>query len=450
MKLIVPVVLAALAGRGSEMVAQQTQEGHLLSRATYGARPADLARVQAFGIEKWIDGQLDPHRIDDAEVESRIEPYQALRMSFTELSQMYAPNGQGEKRPQQLLQELVGAKLTRAALSERQLEEVMTDFWFNHFNVFFGDGPVRYLIADYERNAIRAHVFGNFHDMLRATARHPAMLVYLDNAMSNSRRGVNENYARELLELHTLGVDGGYTEADVQAIARAFTGWTVVRARAQGRLGERAQGRLGDRKPGTFQFVRQLHDDSAKTILGREFPAGRGVDDGEDVLRILAAHPSTAKFIATKLVQRFVNDDPPADFVTELAGVFMKTGGDLRAVTRVLFTSPRFYEAEHFNSKVKTPFELVASALRVSHAEFRMTPQLAQTLRALGQLPYTESAPTGFPSVSDEWVNSGAMLNRINFGIALAGNRMNGVRTNWSSERGDAAKILGSPEFQRR
>ncbi len=424
----------------------QGPEAHLLSRATYGARPADLERVRAMGIEKWLDQQLAPGRIDDGQTENALAQFEGLRMSFTELSQTYAPKGKGAKRPQQLLQELVGAKLTRAVYTERQLEEVMTDFWFNHFNVFFGDGPVRYLVADYEKNAIRAHVFGKFHDMLRATARHPAMLVYLDNAMSNSRRGVNENYARELLELHTLGVDGGYAEKDVQEIARAFTGWTVAR----GRMGERAPGRMRAGEPGTFRFVAAVHDDGAKTVLGRTLPSGGGMKDGEEILRMLARHPSTAKFIATKLVQRFVSDDPPAEFVNELASVFAKTDGDLRAVTRALFTSPRFYETRHVNAKVKTPFELVASALRVSNAEFRFTPQLAQTLRTLGQLPYTESAPTGFPAASDEWVNSGAMLNRINFGIALANNRMNGVRTKWDATRGDAARVLGSPEFQRR
>ncbi|HEY0305841.1 MAG TPA: DUF1800 domain-containing protein [Longimicrobiales bacterium] len=426
-------------------VQAQSREAHLLSRATYGARPQDVAHVRSLGIEKWLDQQLAPQRIDDTRAEQALAQYEGLRMSFTELSEMYAPNGQGEKRPQQLLQELVGAKLTRAAYSERQLEEVMTDFWFNHFNVFFGDGPVRYLVADYEQKAIRAHVFGKFYDMLRATAQHPAMLVYLDNAMSNSRRGVNENYARELLELHTLGVDGGYAEEDVREIARAFTGWTVVRAARAGAMANRRNG-----EPGSFQFVRQLHDDGEKVVLGKKLAAGRGIQDGEDVLRMLAAHPSTAKFIATKLVQRFVNDDPPADFVNELATVFTKTEGDLRAVTRALFTSKRFYEARHYGAKVKTPFELVASALRATDAEFRMTPQLAQTLRSLGQLPYTETAPTGFPAASDEWVNSGAMLNRINFGIALANNRMNGVRTNWDATRGDAARVLGSPEFQRR
>jgi uncharacterized protein (DUF1800 family) len=435
-KLIVPILVAAgLLGSIVPAAAQYTREAHLLNRATYGARVEDLARVQSMGLERWLDAQLHPERIADPQLEARLAPYAALRLSVPELAETYAPQGKGPKRPQQLLGELVGAKLTRAAYTERQLEEVMTDFWFNHFNVFFGDGPVRYLVADYERTAIRPHVFGKFHTLLRATAQHPAMLLYLDNAMSNARRGVNENYARELLELHTLGVDGGYTEQDVGEIARAFTGWTLDRR---------------SRPPASFQFVRQLHDQDEKTVLGQRLAAGRGMEDGDDVLRMVARHPATARFIATKLVQRFVNDQPPPDLVNELATVFTKTDGDLRAVTRALFTSPRFYDAKHYQAKVKTPFELVASALRTTNAEFRMTAQLAQTLRALGQLPYTESAPTGFPATSEEWVNSGAMLNRINFAVALANGQVRGVRTNWDSARGDAAMLLGSPDFQRR
>lgn len=447
MRNIAKMILCVVLLGSAQNALAQTREAHLSSRATYGARPADQAHIKAMGIDKWVDEQLRPARIDDRQAEQRLAQFPGLGMGFTELAETYAPNGQGKKRPHQLLMELVGAKLTRAVHSERQLEEVMTDFWFNHFNVFFGDGPVRYLIADYEKTAIRPHVFGKFHDMLRATARHPAMLVYLDNAMSNSRRGVNENYARELLELHTLGVDGGYAETDVGEVARAFTGWTVVRGR---RAGERAMARAGARAPGTFQFVPALHDDGEKIVLGKKLAAGGGINEGEEILRMLARHPSTARFVATKLVQRFVNDEPPPEFVGELAGIFTRTDGDLRAVTRALFTSPRFYEERHYHAKVKTPFELVASALRASNAEFRMTPQLANTLRTLGQLPYAETAPTGFPAASDEWVNSGAMLNRINFGIALASNRMNGVRTRWDATLGDPAQVLGAPEFQRR
>ncbi len=444
------LVCCALIGSAGPVAAQQDERApHLLSRATYGAGTQDVRRVASMGIEKWLDQQLRPDRIADRSAEQQLEQFGALRMSVGELAQTYAPQGKGPKRPQQLLHELVAAKLTRAVMSERQLEEVMTDFWFNHFNVFFGDGQVRYHIVDYERNAIRPHVFGKFHELLRATAQHPAMLVYLDNAMSNARRGINEHYARELLELHTLGVDGGYAETDVREIARAFTGWTV--RRAQGRRGAMGAGALGRKgEPGTFQFAAQLHDDGEKLVLGKRLAAGRGLQDGEDVLSLLARHPATARFIATKLVQRFVNDEPPADFVAELAGVFTSTDGDLRAVTRALFSSPKFYAPQHRHAKVKTPFELVASALRATDAQFGMTPQLLQTLRSLGQVPYTESAPTGFPIVSSEWVNSGAMLNRINFGVALANGKLKGVRSHWDPANGDAALVLGAPEFQRR
>jgi uncharacterized protein (DUF1800 family) len=445
MKLAVRIlVCTALIGSAAPAAAQQSEHiAHLLSRATYGARPQDIARVQSIGIPKWIDQQLQPDRIRDDQAAQQLAQFDALGMSISELAQMYAPQGKGPRRPPQLLAQLVGAKLTRAVTSERQLEEVMTDFWFNHFNVFFGDGPVRYMVADYEQHAIRPHVFDKFYELLEATAKHPAMLVYLDNAMSNAKRGVNENYARELLELHTLGVDGGYTENDVREIARAFTGWTVMRPLTGMKRANNPA------KPGSFRFVSQLHDDGEKVVLGKKLSGG-GIKDGEEVLRMVARHPATARFIASKLVQRFVNDEPPPDFVNELAAVFSKTDGDLRAVTRALFTSPKFYHSQHHRAKVKTPFELVASALRTTNAEFRTTPQLIQTLRSLGQLPYTESAPTGFPAASDEWVNSGAMLNRINFGIALASGKMNGVRTNWDPALGDAALVLGAPEFQRR
>src|SRR5207253_2848952 len=234
-------------------------------------------------------------------------------------------------------------------MSDQQLEEVMTDFWFNHFNVFWGKGPVKGLVSDYERTAIRPFVFGRFHDMLRATATHPAMLIYLDNARSNSRRGVNENYARELMELHTLGVDGGYTQEDVKNVARAFTGWTVQR---------------GDGY--AFRFARQLHDDDEKVVLGRKLKAGQGIKDGETVLDMLARDPHTAHFIATKLVQRFVSDDVPEDLVNDIAKVFLKTDGDLRAVTCALFSSSEFCDARFRGNKVKTPLELVASAIRLT------------------------------------------------------------------------------------
>jgi len=238
-----------------------------------------------------------------------------------------------------------------------------------------------------------------------------------DVRQPNRQRGLNENYARELMELHTLGVDGGYTQKDVIEVARAFTGWQFTRP------GARGQQDVG------FVFRSQLHDPGEKTVLGKKLAAGRGQEDGEDVLDLLARHPSTAKFLARKLVERFVSDRPDPAFVAELADVFQKTDGDLRAVTRALFASPRFYDAKNQRAKIKTPFELVASAFRMTGSEVGVSRATVQTLRSLGHLPYSEPAPTGFPAASEDWVNSGAMLNRMNFGLALGANRLDGVRT---------------------
>jgi uncharacterized protein (DUF1800 family) len=450
------------SGEGQVPAQATDPELHLLRRTTFGVRPADLAELKSLGIEVWLDRQLNPSRIDDGQLDDRLDRFPAARKSISELVADYSPPPQprdsasratmtpaqrrmrAESSPARILADMTGAKLTRAAWSERQLEEVMTDFWFNHFNVYFGKGLDRYLVSDYERTAIRPHVFGRFEDMLLATAKHPAMLFYLDNwtsfapdSMSGARdlgasrqrrqRGMNENYARELLELHTLGVDGGYTQDDVVAVARAFTGWTFVppanrqNARPMGR-------RPGAGEPGTFSFRLEQHDTEKKIVLGRELPAGRGMEDGTDVIRMVASHPSTARHIATKLIERFVSDSPDPAFVDELAAVFTKTDGDLREVTRALFVSPRFYDASNVGTKVKTPFELVASALRVTYADIALSPRLMTTLRELGQLPYDETSPTGYPSASEEWVNSGAMLNRMNFALELTSGRFPGVR----------------------
>lgn len=422
--------------------AQQTDSAraaHLLARATYGARPADITRVQSIGALRWLDEQLNPERINDDAVQAKIARFPTLAMSISDLAREYAPMQDGDtakrRNQRRILGELVAARLVRDVESERQLEEVMTAFWFNHFNVFWGKGPVKYMVADYENNAIRPFVFGKFYDMLDATAKHPAMLFYLDNAQSNARKGVNENYARELMELHTLGVDGGYTQKDVQEVARAFTGWTIRRpiyGRRNARNMEMPETQSG------FAFIPALHDRESKVVLGKNLAAGRGIEDGEDVLKMLARSPVTAHHIARQLIERFVNDTPDSAFVNELAAVFLKTDGDLRAVTRALFTSPRFYDSKNVRAKVKTPFELVVSALRTTGTPPIASPQLLQTLRSMGELPYTEQAPTGFPASSQDWVNSGAMLARMNFGIALGtrlGDRELGVK-------------LGSPEFQ--
>ncbi|HEX2092068.1 MAG TPA: DUF1800 domain-containing protein [Longimicrobiaceae bacterium] len=429
---------------------------HLLSRATFGPTPGALAEVLRTGPEAWLDRQLHPERIDDRALEGRLARFPAAGMRPAELIRAFPPprlqrqarsadslSGRGAPRPElrrrvpgaspnRILADLAGAKLQRAVYSERQLEEVMADFWFNHFNVFFGKNADRWLVGDYERTAIRPHVFGRFEEMLAATASHPAMLVYLDNATSavpdslrdvparpRRPRGINENYARELLELHTLGVDGGYTQRDVVEVARAFTGWTLSQPPA---AVYRTGGEVG------FAFRPALHDRGEKTVLGRRLPAGRGIEDGREVLRILAHHPSTARHIARKLAERFVADEPPAALVDRLAAVFLRTGGDLREVTRALFLAPEFGAAVHRRAKVKTPFEFVASAFRATGAEVGPSRATLQALRSFGHLPYMSTAPTGYPHTSAEWTNGGAMLNRMNFALALAAGRIDGVR----------------------
>lgn len=369
------------------------------------------------------------------------------------------------QKEQQVLRDLMQARMLRAVASERQLEEVLVDFWFNHFNVFSGKGQVRVYLTEYERDAIRPHVLGNFRDMLGAVAESPAMLFYLDNfqnvdpkaaqqqadeqqqrleqararqALARGRgrgmvagrtqtaeqqeqqeqrlmqarnRGLNENYARELMELHTVGVDAGYTQDDVIAVARAFTGWTIDRPR----------------DGGSFQFNAQMHDNDPKVVMGKKITAG-GKKDGEAVLDLLAAHPATAKFIATKLARRFVSDEPPASVIDRAAKVFLDTKGDLRAVTRSIVTSPEFFSADARRAKVKTPLEFVASAVRASGANVTVVVPLVEALRDQGMPLYGAQPPTGWGDTAEDWVNTGALLKRLNFAIALSGGNFRGVR----------------------
>jgi uncharacterized protein (DUF1800 family) len=364
----------------------------------------------------------------------------------------------GYNPPQQVLQELQAAKIMRAVYSEKQLQEVMTDFWFNHFNVFAQKGADRILTTSYERDVIRPRVFGKFEDLLRATAESPAMLFYLDNWMSSSpkasgpdfrnfdqvrqpqrtRRGLNENYAREIMELHTLGVDGGYTQKDVQEVARCFTGWTLRKPRA-----------------GAESFFNpRMHDDGEKIVLGHRIPAGGGKKDGETVIKILARHPSTAKFISTKLARKFVSDNPPASLVERMARTFSKTEGDIREVLRVMFNSPEFWAPENYRAKIKTPFEMTVSAVRAIGAETNGNPAFHRWIAQMGEGLFLAQAPTGYPDTSEHWVNTGALLVRMNFALALSANRIPGTRVNLdnmgismnTSQRGQAidsvAKIL--------
>jgi uncharacterized protein (DUF1800 family) len=384
----------------------------------------------------------------------RREAYQALREM-------------GYKPQREVVQESQQAKILRAIYSERQLQEVMTDFWFNHFNVYIQKGPDRILTASYERDAIRPNVFGKFEDLLKATAEHPAMLFYLDNWMSSSpnakmpdrddlrrmrrerrfggfggrfgnragrsmegdddqrmlnrkgkiakrSRGLNENYAREIMELHTLGVDGGYTQKDVQEVARSFTGWTIRRPRAGGE----------------FYFNPLMHDDGEKTVLGKKIPAGGGIKDGYAVIRLLATHPSTAKFVSTKLARKFVSDNPPAPLVARMSQTFLKTDGDIREVLRTMFMSPEFFAAENYRAKIKTPFEMTVSAVRAIGADTNGNPQFHRWLAQMGEGLFQCQPPTGYSETSDRWVNTGALLQRMNFALALSDNRIPGARVN--------------------
>jgi uncharacterized protein (DUF1800 family) len=344
--------------------------------------------------------------------------------------------------PQQVVaRDLSEGKLLRAVYSNRQLDEVLADFWFNHFNVYLDKGADRYLVTAYERDVIRPRVLGKFKDLLEATAKSPAMLFYLDNWQSvgpdapqargkKGARGLNENYGRELLELHTLGVDGGYTQVDVTEAARCFTGWTIFQPQ----------------RGGEFVFNRRVHDDGAKTVLGVKIPAGGGISDGEKVLDIVARHPSTARFISKQLAMRFVADDPPASLVDRMAETFRKTDGDLRAVMKTMLESREFFSEGAYRTKLKSPLEVVASAVRSVNGEVDYAFPLANQVAQLGQPLYRKQEPTGYSNSSQEWLNSGGLLARMNFGLQLADNKIPGVKV--AASTGGIA--LGSPEFQKR
>jgi uncharacterized protein (DUF1800 family) len=362
------------------------------------------------------------------------------------------------KRPPRIVAELAMAKVTRAIYSGRQLQQVMDDFWFNHFNVFAGKGEDRYYLTSYERDVIQPHALGKFKDLVTATAKSPAMLFYLDNFLSadpraaqrqameramrqqarygrfgrpwpprppvnpqakKNERGLNENYGRELMELHTLGVDGGYTQKDVTEVARAFTGWTLEKPR-----------QFAD-----FKFDDRLHDPDPKIVLGKKIHAG-GMKDGEQVIDLLVHYPSTAKFISAKLARRFVSDNPPATLVNRMGETFQSSDGDIRAVMKTMIWSPEFWSREAYRAKIKTPFELVVSAARALGTDVDTPLPLVQWVGRIGEPLYQCQPPTGYSDKAETWVNTGALLNRLNFSLALAGNRMRGARS-------DTASLLG-------
>jgi uncharacterized protein (DUF1800 family) len=462
-----------------------------LNRLTFGPKPGDVLKVRAIGLDKWIDQQLHPEKINDSGIDAMLAKYPVMNQDQNDLLRQYAEQ-QRQRREvkrdradttramspadsmamrqlqqranltRQVVTQLQSSRVARAVASERQLQEVMTDFWENHFNIYAAKGaPEAYYLTDFDENVIRPHALGKFRDLLEAVSKSPAMLFYLDNARSMAdstrptlsaqdafprppltimrgrgigrtlgamraaeqmrrqqqqqqqrpRQGLNENYGRELLELHTLGVDGGYTQQDVINVARAFTGWTI-KPPAQG---------------GGFIFRPQVHDAGDKVVLGHKLASGRGMEDAEDVLDILARSPATAHFISFKLARRFVSDTPSKALVDHAAQVYLKTDGDIREVLRAIITSPEFFSQQAFRTKVKSPFEVVVSAMRALNAAPDSTPRTAQVIAFLGQPIFGHQAPNGWPETGESWMNTGAILNRINFGMAAAAGRLPGI-----------------------
>jgi uncharacterized protein (DUF1800 family) len=477
---------------------------HALNRLGYGPRPGDVERIRQMGLEKWVEQQLHPERIDDAALDQRLEQYPTLNESSTKLLDEFPPPGQAVKRegvtkdeykdkmeqkrqdalvqmlptgnenfdrandqlakiqgPNRIVAELSMAKIDRAVYSQRQLEAVMEDFWFNHFNVFANKGADKWFVTAYVRDTIRPHTMGKFQDLLVATAKSPAMLFYLDNWMSadpsafkrmqaemqarrqryqgiftgaqppppgtfpakssglggngappkkKEDRGLNENYGREVMELHTVGVDAGYSQQDVIAMAETLTGWTVHEPR----------------KDPEFFFDDRIHAQGRKVVMGHTFNYG-GEKDGEEALKFLANHPSTARFISTELARHFVSDNPPESLINRMAKNYESTGGDIRSVLKTMIYSPEFWSKDAYRAKVKTPFELVASTARALGADVSVSLPLAQWVGRMGEPLFLCQPPTGYSDKSETWVNTGALLNRLNFALTLAGDKMAGA-----------------------
>jgi len=459
---------------------------HFLNRTSFGPKPDTVEQVNQLGLRAFLEAQLEPEKIPDGLAEEKTAGLKTMRLNSGELFNLYPPPKVAQERgmtagamqtqaPRFIILELQQARLLRAVHSQRQLYELMVDFWNNHFNIFAAKGADRWLTTAYDRDTIRPHALGKFSDLLLATAQSPAMLFYLDNWLSVSpdapaarlpanarRRGINENYAREIMELHTLGVDGGYTQQDVREVARCFTGWTLLRPR-------------GDAE---FRFEPRLHDQGAKTVLGTRIPAGGGMNDGLKVIDLLAHHPSTATFIATKLARRFVSDQPPASLIHRAAETFRRSDGDIRSVVRTIVESPEFFAPETYRAKVKKPLEFAASALRITNADTKVTPQLLRYLARMGEPLFLAQPPTGYPDFGASWISPDMLLTRMNFAADLTANRLEGARVQpgaledaqafvrliapdslssatrqalaETDDRQAAALLLAAPEFQRR
>jgi uncharacterized protein (DUF1800 family) len=430
----------------------------VLNRLAYGPRPGDVERVLSMGVMRWVDHQLDPGR--DKAREQLESQFNIQKISRDDMAREFIavrdarrlakedslgkandPMTKDFRRQAEEFQELAAA---RAVTADNQLEEVLSDFWINHFNVFLGKEQDRFLMPSYVEETIRPRVLGKFEDLLIATAQSPAMMVYLDNTLSVAKgatppelaraemrrmrgypradtaiarikkrmsSGINENYARELLELHTLGVDGGYTQKDVQEAARILTGWGVDPP---------ARG-------GGFTFRDWAHDRGEKTVLGVRFQAGHGQDEGIKLLRMLAHHPATMLHVTTQLCQRLVGDDPPAATIEAGVAAWKKSDGSIREVVRAIVATPEFWSAASARSKFKTPLEFVVSSVRAVDGEVGNDPGPARAISRLGEPLYQDPVPTGYAETGTAWTNSAALFQRMNLAVGLAAGRMPGV-----------------------
>ena len=387
-----------------------------LSRISFGATPEMYNRVSQIGLSAFIDEQLNPERINDDATDQLLTRFPTLTMTPIQRFQL----------PQfgQPVQELVASTILRQWHSQRQLNEVMVDFWSNHFNIYIAKSLCRVLKTDDDLKVIRPNAFAKFSDILNASAHSPAMLTYLDNAESR-KEAPNENYARELMELHTISVNGGYTQQDITEVARAFTGWTIT-------------GPKSLLAPfGNYIFANRIHDSGSKQVLNLAIPAGGGEDDGTKVLDMLAHHPMTAQFISTKLARRFVSDNPDPSFVSALANVFTQSDGDTNAVLKAIFQSDSFKNSA--GQKLKRPLEFLASTLRLTGATLTgQSQQLVQHVKLLGQIPFDWQFPNGFPDSAGFWATTSGLLERWNFGNLLTSNKINGVRVDVKSLTADA------------
>jgi uncharacterized protein (DUF1800 family) len=488
---------------------------HLLSRFTYGATPGQVDAVVKTGLERWFNQQLDAALPDDS-LKQLLSNYDALKLSNAQIVNIYPKGGQavrmavkdgfinkdsvnktdrkeykeqlaaymqqkGLKSQQELFRQFINQKILRAAYTQNQLQEVLTDFWFNHFNVSITKNDCAQFIPAYERDVIRPNALGKFDDLLLATAKSPAMLYFLDNFSSSGTdtnpnnqpavkpkmrfpnqqmagvndsssarlqllnkikpvkkaSGLNENYAREVMELHTLGVDGGYTQQDVTQAAQVLTGWTVypmgdnygaATKKMMDQAGEDKLQQLGFVHEGDFLFASNRHDNSEKTVLSKHFGPNGRYQEGVQLLEMLAHHPSTSHFICQKLAVRFVSDNPPKTLVDKMVKTFLQQDGNIKQILITMVAAPEFWSAASVREKTKSPFELAISSVRSLNAEINQPYQLYNWINRMGQKMYYYQAPTGFPDKGQYWINTGALLNRMNFGLALAANRIPGIK----------------------